>query len=73
MLIHARCVNTIKEFTNYSYKVDPKPGDVITQIIDAHNHSVDAIRYAIERIMKRSTANYRVLPNPANYNFLLRG
>jgi hypothetical protein len=28
---------------------------------DKHNHGIDALRYALERIMKKTSANYDVL------------
>jgi len=46
--IHPRCVNTIEEFRNYSYKIDRLSGDILPDIIDTYNHYIDAIRYALE-------------------------
>ncbi len=60
VIIDPRCVNTIREFTMYSYKIDPN-GDVTTKIVDAYNHICDALRYALESLMKRKYADYRVL------------
>lgn len=54
IVIHPRCIETVKEFRIYSYKTDRLSGDVLTDIIDAHNHHIDAIRYALEPVMKRS-------------------
>lgn len=70
--IHPRCRGTINEFIKYSYKIDKHSGDVTTTLIDADNHAIDALRYALERLMKRKMANYRVLSNPANYGSLIR-
>ena len=53
VVIHPRCVHTIDEFKNYSYKVDTKTMEVTTVLMDDKNHIIDAIRYALERIMKR--------------------
>lgn len=58
VIIHENCVNTIKEFTLYSYKEDPRSGDITNTIIDKHNHCIDALRYALERSMKRKGCNY---------------
>lgn len=69
--IHPRCRGTINEFIKYSYKIDKHSGDVTATIIDANNHAIDATRYAVERIMRRSMANYKVLANPANYGSLV--
>ena len=53
--IHPRCTNTIKEATLYQYKVDKKTGNITSDIIDANNHAIDALRYALnDRIKKKS-------------------
>lgn len=57
VVIHPRCAETRKEFRLYSYKVDRRSGDVTTDIVDAFNHYIDAIRYALEPVMKRSKFN----------------
>ena len=54
VVIHPRCKNTIQEFRLYSYKIDRKTGDVLPQIIDANNHYIDALRYALEPMIKRN-------------------
>jgi len=50
--IHPRCEDVRKEFRLYSYKVDRLTGDVLPQIVDKHNHYIDAIRYALEPAIK---------------------
>nr|WP_321316940.1 terminase large subunit [uncultured Campylobacter sp.] len=50
--IHPKCVNTISEFSLYSYKVDKYSGQITTQIIDENNHAIDALRYALEPLIK---------------------
>jgi phage terminase large subunit len=47
IVIHPRCVNTAQEFRLYSYKTDPKTEQVLPIIVDKWNHSIDAIRYAL--------------------------
>lgn len=61
IVIHPRCVETIKEFTLYSYKVDERSGDITNTIVDAENHCIDALRYACERSMKRRGVDYNQL------------
>jgi len=51
IVVHPRCVGTIKEFRKYSYKVDPRTGDVLPIILDANNHFIDALRYALRPLM----------------------
>lgn len=52
VVIHPRCRHTIDEARRYSYKVDRLTGDVLPVIVDAYNHAIDALRYALEPIMK---------------------
>jgi phage terminase large subunit len=54
--IHTRCTQTLNEFRKYSYKKDRLTDEVLPIIIDAHNHFIDSIRYALEPIMKRKAA-----------------
>lgn len=53
IVIHPRCVKVIQEARTYSYKVDRMTGDVLTTIVDKNNHYIDAIRYALEPMIKR--------------------
>ena len=47
-----RCPGTLKEFVEYEYERD-KDDEVISGYPDANNHSIDAVRYALERVWKR--------------------
>lgn len=47
-----RCPGTLKEFVEYEYDRD-KDDEVISGYPDANNHSIDACRYALERLWKR--------------------
>lgn len=55
VVIHERCIHTLQEFKSYSYKIDRLTGDVLPIIVDAHNHSIDSIRYSLEPIMKNKS------------------
>ncbi len=52
IVVHPRCVHTIDELTNYSYKLDPLTGLVLPVLEDKHNHVIDSCRYAIEGVRK---------------------
>lgn len=52
IIIHSRCKGTKEEFEKYSYKVDRLTGEVLPILVDKWNHHIDAIRYALEPIMK---------------------
>ena len=48
-----RCPATAKEFSEYEYERDKKTDEVLDGYPDAANHSIDAVRYAMERVWKR--------------------
>ena len=47
-----RCPETYKEFIEYEYERD-KDDEVISGYPDANNHSIDSIRYGLERYWSR--------------------
>lgn len=51
IVIHERCKHAIDEFKLYSYKRDRLTGDILPVVEDKHNHCIDAVRYALERVM----------------------
>ena len=51
--IHPRCKKTLEEFNLYSWKVDRHTGEILDVPVDAHNHYVDSLRYALEPAMLR--------------------
>lgn len=53
ILIHPRCVELIKEMRLYSYKVDRLTQDILPVIVDAHNHYIDALRYAVAPLIRK--------------------
>ena len=54
IIIDPSCTNTIEETRLYSYKVDRLTGDILPTIVDAHNHHIDAIRYALQPMIKQN-------------------
>jgi len=54
IVIHPRCTETIREASLYSYKVDKHTGDIMPVVVDAYNHQIDCIRYAIDPLVKQS-------------------
>lgn len=50
--IHPRCKHTYDEFKYYSYKKDKISGDILPIVVDAWNHYIDSIRYALEPYIK---------------------
>lgn len=53
VIIHTRCTATANEFLNYSYKVDRLSGDILPVLRDDNNHYIDALRYALEPVMRK--------------------
>ena len=52
IMIHPRCTETANEFRLYSYKIDKRTGDILPVIEDKNNHYIDAIRYALGRLIR---------------------
>ena len=48
IVVHPDCVNVIREMTRYSYKVEPKSQAILPVLDDKDNHTIDALRYAVE-------------------------
>lgn len=53
IIIHPRCKQLIKELDLYSYKIDKNTGEITDIIIDKWNHYIDALRYALCKIIQR--------------------
>ena len=56
ILIHPRCTHAAEEARLWSFKVDRLTGDVLPQLVDKHDHCWDAIRYALEPLIKKRPA-----------------
>jgi phage terminase large subunit len=52
IIIHPRCVNFLTEISNYTWKVD-KFNKKLNIPIDDFNHLMDAMRYALEKYIKK--------------------
>ncbi len=50
IVVHPRCVQTIKELTHYSYVIDKKTETVTPLLADEKNHIIDPLRYATEKL-----------------------
>ena len=62
IVIHPTCDNAILEFNKYSYKTDRRTEDILPDIDDKHNHLMDAIRYALGKLIKAAgkTSSFKV-------------
>lgn len=61
IIIHPRCKHTQHEFNEYRYKVDRNTGEITDVIIDANNHYIDGLRYALYKIIRRGKHDYSKL------------
>lgn len=57
--IHPKCVNTITEFSSYVW--DTKDNKALNKAVDAFNHLIDAMRYAIYKQPKKGIDIERLL------------
>ena len=51
IIINPNCKHTLEEFRLYSYKTN-SAGDILPQVEDKYNHTIDAIRYALAPLIK---------------------
>ena len=63
IVVHRRCPRIAEEFRKYAFKVDPKTEEVLPVIVDAWNHWIDALRYALDGVIQ----NRRSMPSFAGY------
>lgn len=52
IVVHERCRHTLDEFQSYSYKVDARTGEILPKVEDKNNHCIDALRYALCKLIK---------------------
>lgn len=63
IVIDDRCVKTIEEFENYTYQKDKKTGEYTNEPVDAYNHEIDAIRYALNEINGMASPKGKIMKN----------
>lgn len=52
IVVHPRCAKVIEELTLYAYKVDPHTEEILPFLDDKNNHTIDALRYALEELRR---------------------
>lgn len=55
IIIHPRCKLATSEARLWRYKTDKRTGDVLPELIDAHNHVWDAARYALSPLIRQGS------------------
>lgn len=63
LVVDDRCVKTIEELENYTYKKDRQTGEYTNEPVDAYNHEIDAIRYALNEINGMASPKGTVIKN----------
>ena len=54
IVVHPRCEQTASELRKYRYEQDRLTGDPKPKVFDAYNHFLDATRYALQPMIRRS-------------------
>jgi phage terminase large subunit len=52
IIVHPRCKHVAEELTLYSYKTDPQTNEILPVLEDKNNHTIDALRYALEELRR---------------------
>lgn len=52
IVVHPRCKKVADELTLYAYKVDPQTDEILPVLDDKNNHTIDALRYALEELRR---------------------
>lgn len=63
LVVDDRCVKTIEELENYTYKKDRQTGEYTNEPVDSYNHEIDAIRYALDEINGQAAPKAVALKN----------
>ena len=58
IIIHSDCEEMAEEARLYSFKIDKITKDILTDIVDKFNHGWDAIRYALDKLIKERLAGF---------------
>lgn len=66
IIVHKKCECTIEELKNYTWIKDKSTGEYINRPIDKYNHSLDALRYAVQTEIKDYVPYVNITP----YNYV---
>lgn len=54
VVVNSHLVEFMTEFNNYSWAIDKSSGKATNKPVDEFNHFIDALRYSLEKFMKKS-------------------
>lgn len=65
IIVHPRCRHVADELSTYSYEVDKQTKEILPRLADKKNHTIDALRYAIEGVRRvapvASTGTFQIM------------
>jgi len=53
IVVHPSCQHVIDELTLYEYEVDKQTDEILSKLADKDNHTIDAVRYALESLRRK--------------------
>ena len=59
IIVHPRCVNFLREISTYTWSQDPHTGRKLNKPVDDYNHLMDAMRYALEPVMRGEIYSFK--------------
>jgi len=59
IVVHPRCRHLVDELIHYCWAVDKQTGEILSKLADAHNHVIDALRYALEGARKARSGPFQ--------------
>jgi len=51
IIVDERCFEVCEELENYTWKKDKKSGEYVNEPVDSYNHTIDAIRYGLNKFI----------------------
>lgn len=64
IVVHPRCKQVANELALYSYKIDPHTEEILPVVEDKNNHTIDALRYALEELRRTGYKPKQEAPKP---------
>ena len=52
LIVDERCFKVCEELENYTWKKDKKTGEYVNEPVDTFNHTIDAMRYGLNKYIK---------------------
>lgn len=69
IIVHPKCKNVANELTLFSYKMDPQTGEILPVLEDKNNHTIDALRYALEELRRSGYKPSDSKPQPKRSDY----